>query len=160
MLNFSFISIIIKTYREYLFTFLFSDIGQSVLKSKITGQAQGGLNSTNLKDIRIPLMPIDIQIQLVNEVENIENKIKVANEKISEYEEKIKSIASGIKNYSTKFSNIATLEYGKALKYFCKILSSFALRINTCSLTIACSNSKELGIVQTFPVKAPSLQTI
>lgn len=105
-----------KILQKYLFTFLFSDIGQSVLKSKITGQAQGGLNSTNLKDIRIPLMPIDIQIQLVNEVENIENKIKVANEKISEYEEKIKSIASGIKNYSTKFSNIATLEYGKALK--------------------------------------------
>jgi len=42
------------TKQKYLFNLLFSQLGQELLKTNITGAAQGGLNSTNLKNIKIP----------------------------------------------------------------------------------------------------------
>lgn len=58
--------------QKYIFNFLHSSIGQSLLKSKITGAAQGGLNSPNLKSIEIPLPPLDIQQKIVDEIEEVE----------------------------------------------------------------------------------------
>lgn len=75
--------------QKYIFTILYSNMGQNILKFNITGAAQGGLNSTNLKRIKLPLPPIDIQEKIVNEI-NIEeskeydkrNNIKALNESI------------------------------------------------------------------------------
>ena len=53
----------------YIFYFLFSQNGQNLLKQNITGSAQGGINSTNLKEIRIPLPPPEVQQRIVNECE-------------------------------------------------------------------------------------------
>lgn len=76
--------------QKYLFYYLFSKNGQNQLKINITGQAQGGLNSTNLKNIKVPLPPKEIQEKIVNEIENInkqkeekENKIEELNKNIS-----------------------------------------------------------------------------
>lgn len=51
-----------------------SNTGQQVLKENITGAAQGGLNSTNLKAIQIPLPPMDVQQKIVDEIEEIEKQ--------------------------------------------------------------------------------------
>lgn len=97
--------------QKYLYSFMCNEIKLSDYASHASPPS---INS--IGDVKIPMAPIQVQQKIVDEIEYIENKIKIANEKINEYEEKIKSIVSGIKNYSTKFSNIATLEYGKALK--------------------------------------------
>lgn len=64
------------TTQYYLFELLYSEIGQNLLKANITGSAQGGLNSTNLKTIKIPLPPIDIQQQIVSECEKVDEEYK------------------------------------------------------------------------------------
>ena len=55
------------TTQKYVFNVLYSNMGQELLTSKITGAAQGGLNSTNLKSIQIPLPPLDIQQKIVDD---------------------------------------------------------------------------------------------
>ena len=56
-------------YQPYLFNFLFSPIGQSELKARITGAAQGGINGTNLKTILIPIPPLAEQERIVAELD-------------------------------------------------------------------------------------------
>ena len=86
--------------QKYLYIFLLSDIGQRLLKSNITGQAQGGLNSTNLKNIKIPIPPLSVQQEIVlkfKEIENIYNEEKAS---IQLYKNKIENIFNGNKSIS------------------------------------------------------------
>jgi len=102
--------------QKYLFNFLYSNLGQELLKQNITGAAQGGLNSTNLKKIQIPLPPIEIQQKIVNEIDKIENQNNKNIEKIEKLKNNINNIfdsVSGTKKY--KIGQILTLEYGKSL---------------------------------------------
>ena len=78
--------------QKLVFYFLYSDVGQMLLKSKITGQAQGGINRKNLLDIKIPLPPIEIQEKIVTEIEEIEKKEKENEEKIEKTKTNEKSI--------------------------------------------------------------------
>ncbi len=68
--------------QKYLFYLLHSDIGQSILRSKITGTAQGGLNSANLKSLRFPIPPIGVQEKIVTEIDPIESKKLFATDSI------------------------------------------------------------------------------
>ncbi len=88
--------------QKYLFFVLHSNKGQILLKSKITGAAQGGLNLINLKSIKIPVPPIDIQKQIVEEIETVEESVKIARDLIQEIKEKIENIF--IKIYSLNYS--------------------------------------------------------
>ncbi len=74
----------------YVFNFLLSDSGQLILKENITGSAQGGLNSTNLKQIKIPLPPKEIQEKIVKECEVIDKEVEKAQETIEKAEIEIK----------------------------------------------------------------------
>ena len=80
----------------YIFYFLFSQEGQNLLKQNITGAAQGGLNSTNLKEIKIPLPPLEVQQQIVDECSAVDLEAKQAREAINTYihtcEEKIQAV--------------------------------------------------------------------
>lgn len=58
--------------QKYLFFILHSSKGQELLKSKITGSAQGGLNQTSLSNIEIPKPELEIQKQIVAECEKVE----------------------------------------------------------------------------------------
>ena len=78
--------------QKYLYMFLLSDIGQTLLKNNITGQAQGGLNSTNLKNIKIPIPPLSVQQKIVSEIEEIEKSYDKANSSIQLYKDKIENI--------------------------------------------------------------------
>ncbi len=76
----------------YLFNFLLSEVGQSTLKLKITGAAQGGLNSTNLKNIKIPLPPKEIQQKIVDECTAIDNEVEKAAAEIEKAKTEIESL--------------------------------------------------------------------
>jgi restriction endonuclease S subunit len=87
-----------------------------LLKINITGSAQGGLNSTNLKEIKIPLPPIEIQQQIVSECEAIDLAVSVAREAIikdkSDIDEKVESIYS--EGYPIKkLDDICKMQAGK-----------------------------------------------
>ncbi len=80
------------TTQFYLFELFYSQIGQELLKSKITGSAQGGLNSTNLKSIKIPLPPLDIQAQIVSECEKVNEEYNKSRMTVEEYKKKIAEV--------------------------------------------------------------------
>lgn len=80
------------TRQKFLFYILYSQDGQNLLKSKITGSAQGGLNKTNLESIQIPKPPLEIQKQIVAECEEIEKQYRTIRMSIDEYKKLIKAI--------------------------------------------------------------------
>lgn len=80
------------TKQKFLFYILYSQDGQNLLKSKITGSAQGGLNKTNLESIQIPKPPLEIQKQIVAECEEIEKQYQTIRMSIDEYKKLIKAI--------------------------------------------------------------------
>lgn len=80
------------TMQLYLFNFLFSPIGNALLKEKITGSAQGGLNSTNLKSIQIPLPPLPIQRQIIDKCAKIDEEYENSRMAIEDYRNRIAKI--------------------------------------------------------------------
>ncbi|NLL35849.1 MAG: N-6 DNA methylase [Clostridiales bacterium] len=71
-----------KANQRYLFNLLLSKSGQELLKSSITGQAQGGLNRANLLDIRVPVPPLSVQQSIVSEIDILEKNEEEARERI------------------------------------------------------------------------------
>lgn len=92
--------------QKYLFIFLYSEKGQVLLKDNITGAAQGGLNSTNLKNIKIPLPPLSVQQQIVAECEEVDKEYNASRMSIEEYRRKIAQV----------FENLQVISGGKPLK--------------------------------------------
>lgn len=133
--------------QKYLFHFLFFQEGQELLKQNITGTAQGGLNSTNLKNIKIPLPPLDIQQKIVSEIEAIEAKEKNAKEKIAELKGKIENIISSCKTNFTKLDDVLSLEYGNALPEQNRILGEFPVM----------GSNGIVGYHNTFLVESPAI---
>jgi type I restriction-modification system DNA methylase subunit len=91
----------------YLFDLLFSPMGQNLLKSNITGSAQGGLNSTNLKAIKIPLPPLDIQQQIVSECGKIDEEYSKSRIAIEKCKIAIVETFRNIEGESRKLKDIA-----------------------------------------------------
>ena len=82
----------------YIFNFLFSKNGQNLLKQNITGSAQGGLNSTNLKEIKIPFPPSQIQQQIVDECEAVDMETNQSYNIITAAEQEIEEKLQAVKN--------------------------------------------------------------
>lgn len=82
--------------QHYMFYFLFSENGQNLLKQKITPSPQGGLNSTNLKEIKIPLPPTEVQQQIVDKCAVVDQETNQARQVITtaqqEIEEKVQEV--------------------------------------------------------------------
>lgn len=76
--------------QEYLFEFLFSESGQKVIKANITGQAQGGLNTANLRNIRIPLPPLSVQQKIVKECRILREEIEQVKAGIVQLQEELR----------------------------------------------------------------------
>jgi type I restriction enzyme M protein len=81
-----------KITNRYIFEFLFSTKGQKLLKNIVTGSAQGGINSTNLKNLQIPLPPLATQQQIVSQIEELENIINKNNQIINSSKQKKEEI--------------------------------------------------------------------
>ncbi|MBR5940539.1 MAG: restriction endonuclease subunit S, partial [Neisseriaceae bacterium] len=94
------------TTQKYLFVFLYSTNGQLILKQNITGSAQGGLNKTNLENIKIPLPPLDIQQQIVAECESVDNQIQNFNREIEEKLLSIKKLVQTLQGTPKKLETL------------------------------------------------------
>ena len=55
---------------------MYSKNWQILLKNNITWQAQWWLNRENLLNIKIPIPPLDIQKQIIEEIEKLEESAK------------------------------------------------------------------------------------
>lgn len=82
----------------YIFYFLFSENGQNLLKQNITGSVIKGINSTNLKEIKIPLPLSHIQSQIVDKCQAVDLETAQAREAIvrakQKIEEKLQAVVS------------------------------------------------------------------
>ena len=95
------------TKQKYLFNFLFSDIGQKLLKTNITGAAQGGLNSTNLKNIKIANPKFEIQQKIVEEIEILNNECNNLRNKLVELQNQVEVKYNSLGGDLKKLEDIA-----------------------------------------------------
>lgn len=93
----------------YVFNFLFSSVGQSLMKNNITGSAQGGLNSTNLKNMKIPVPPENIQKHIVEECNQVDKEYEASVRKIEECKKGIENIFIEIKKSRVQFEKLDKL---------------------------------------------------
>ncbi len=84
--------------QSYIFNFLFSTNGQNLVKQNITGSAQGGINSTNLREIKIPIPPLQIQQQIVDECEAVDQETDQALQVITAAKQQIEEKLRAIEN--------------------------------------------------------------
>ena len=101
-----------ETTQNYLYVFLFSSLGQNLLKSNITGSAQGGLNRSNLAKIKIPFPSNIVQEKIVSECQKIDTEAFEAKEEIGELQENINEIVVGIKGKKVRVGTIAQFKNG------------------------------------------------
>lgn len=101
-----------ETTQNYLYVFLYSSLGQDLLKSNITGSAQGGLNRSNLAKIKIPFPTDIVQQKIVTECQNIDAEALKAKEKIGKLQENIKEIVASIDGKPVKLGSIAQFKNG------------------------------------------------
>ena len=80
------------TTQWYLFEFLYSHMGQKMLKANITGAAQGGLNKTNLQSMKVPIPSISIQKKIVSECKKIEKEFSSSRMSVDDYKKKISDV--------------------------------------------------------------------
>lgn len=108
----------------YLFYFLFSNNGQTQIKNRISGAAQGGLNSTNLKSIQIPVPPLSTQQSIVSELDSLSKIIADCKETLKDYDALEQSIfydmfGDPVKNEKgwevKKWSDVFDTKLGKML---------------------------------------------
>ncbi|MXV82343.1 hypothetical protein F4Z98_03135, partial [Candidatus Poribacteria bacterium] len=62
----------------------------------VTGSAQGGINSTNLKEIKIPLPSIQIQQRISDECEAIDQEADQARQTITNSKQRIEEVVSSV----------------------------------------------------------------
>ncbi|MEM3385397.1 MAG: restriction endonuclease subunit S [Nitrososphaeria archaeon] len=77
---------------EYLFYILFSEIGQGQIQNLFHGAAQGGITQSNVKEILIPLSPLEKQKEIVshlNKIRQIINSLTKLQQKTEEDIEKL-----------------------------------------------------------------------
>ena len=77
---------------DFYFHWLRGHTGQSMLKSIVTGSAQPKFNKTNLREMLVPVPPIEVQAKIANILNTIDDKIEI-NESINKnLEEQAQSI--------------------------------------------------------------------
>ena len=136
--------------QSYIFNFLFSEYGQKLLKQNITGSAQGGINSTNLKEIKIPLPHSQIQQQIVDECEKVDQQTNQSRQTITEAKQQIEEKVQAVINAGHGMRNIdrvITLEYGDSLPERDRINGDFPVY----------GSNGIVGSHNKFSVKAPCI---
>ena len=134
--------------QHYIFYFLFSENGQNLLKQNITGSAQGGLNSTNLKEIKVPLPSQEVQRQIVDECNTVDQETDEARQTITAVEQMIAEKVKAVINEGYEMKNIdrvLTLEYGDSLPETKRISGDFPVY----------GSNGVVGSHNEFSVKAP-----
>lgn len=102
--------------QKYLFYFLFSDLGQALLRVSVTGQAQGGLNRPNLNNIRVPIVDKIVQKSTLEKILPLEAKCTGYKQAIEATDKDIINLIKSRPGKSNaRLSRYITLEYGSAL---------------------------------------------
>ncbi len=73
------------------------------------------ISAANLKELEIPLPPLEIQQKIVSEIEALEEKEKKAKEEIEKLKNSIKSMLIFRNKINCKLGDIVSLEYGISL---------------------------------------------
>ncbi|MEM3573692.1 MAG: N-6 DNA methylase [Nitrososphaeria archaeon] len=92
--------------KEYLYYILISDYVQSQFQERALGSVVKNLNIERVQNVQIPVLPLDVQAQIVREVEELENKQMHNQEVIKTYLEKMK----------IKTNKLLELDKGQILK--------------------------------------------
>ncbi len=105
---------------DYILTkyvYIFLKKHQNILYNLARGQAQPHVYPNDIKRLKIPLPPKEVQEKIVSEIEVLENRSKSLSDTIAEKEKAIKVIVEEVfqKYKLEKISNILSLEYGKSL---------------------------------------------
>ena len=95
--------------QKYIFNFLFSKDGQTLLKQNITGSAQGGINMTNLKNIKIPLPPVEMQQKIVDECEAVDNEVEQSRQTITEAKQQVEQKVRTVMNANYEMKKIGEI---------------------------------------------------
>jgi type I restriction enzyme M protein len=83
--------------QKFLFFFLSSDLGQSLIKEKITGKAQPGINRNNLLSIKIPNLSKKEQEHVIKDIIKLEEEKNSIDDNILSKKEEIISLLKSIK---------------------------------------------------------------
>ena len=101
--------------QNYVFAYLYSEQGQRLLRSEITGSAQGGLSQTNLSQISIPFPPLNIQQQVVSECEAVDTEYRKAKDLLARLSLKQEKVFQKISGEMSLLGNL--VEFKNGLNY-------------------------------------------
>lgn len=76
----------------YVFQLLYSRKGQCLLESFRSGAGAGGLNKTNMQNIKLPMPPPEIIKKIVDKCKKVDKKYKATRMSIDTYKKKIEEI--------------------------------------------------------------------
>lgn len=105
-------TIIGKSFEETCFIYYFLKANQNLLFSLQKGAAQPHVYANDLKQIKIPILPIFVQKKIVTECQNIDTEVLEAKEKIGELQENINEIVASIDGKPVKLGSIALFKNG------------------------------------------------
>jgi len=80
-----------------------------------------------LKNIKIPLPPLDVQQQIVAECEKVDEEYNTVQKTIEENKRKIEKLMSEVKGEMKRLGSVISLEYGKALPENKRITGQYPL---------------------------------
>jgi type I restriction-modification system DNA methylase subunit/restriction endonuclease S subunit len=103
---------------QYISIFICSNLFYEYAQQTCHGNAQGNLSPEKAKDFKIPLPPLDIQQQIVNECEAIDGEVEKANLEIQTAKTAIDETVQRCFNGGfvlEKLEKVLALEYGKPL---------------------------------------------
>lgn len=87
-----------------------------VRKYAIKAANQASVNISNIKGIRIPVPPIEVQKQIIEEIGKVENSVSLSKRLIDNYEAEIENLLSSIEYNDDALSNVAPFVI-KSIKY-------------------------------------------
>lgn len=90
--------------------FLFYVLPLADMKLVITGSAQPQITRTNLSQLKIPLPPLNIQQQIVEECQNVENQILQITQQIQTQKSLINTVLAKCKIVNAEFQNNENLQ--------------------------------------------------
>jgi len=105
-------TIIGNSFEETCFIYYFLKANQNLLFSLQKGAAQPHVYANDLKQIKIPILPISVQKKIVAECQNIDTEVLKAKEKIGKLQENIKEIVASIDGKPVKLGSIAQFKNG------------------------------------------------
>ena len=105
-------TIIGNSFEETSFIYYFLKANQNLLFSLQKGAAQPHVYANDLKQIKIPILPISVQKKIVAECQNIDTEVLEAKEKIRELQENINEIVASIDGKPVKLGSIAQFKNG------------------------------------------------